>query len=536
MKIDHDITHKDAVRSVDQPREIILELKHIHKSYQNVKILKDIHFPIHKGEFVSIVGPSGCGKTTLLRIIKGLTLPDSGKIVYNRKLLKGHEDIGIIFQGPNLLPWRTVEGNIRLPMEINHHIDDSIQEKIDGVIRLTGLNGAEKKYPHQLSGGMKQLAALAKSLVEDDKLILMDEPFASLDPMTREVMAKKVHAIWKETHTTIIFVTHFIDEAVFLSDRIIVLSPKPSRIQCIANTSEFNGGTYNCYRYPVSQMISQLMHPQNGAEAWIEKKNVENRQKKNLLRGKSGYLFSPLIALLIIFLWKLGIAINSYPEFLLPSPETVAKRFIEALTVNQLLMHTSITLFESIVGFIAGFAIGVLMGYPLSKIPFLEKMFYPYITASQTTPIIAIAPLIALWLGFGLSSKVFISALIVLFPVLLTTVTGIRIIDQELGDIMRGHGANRRQTLLKLEIPGSLPYLFATMKVAITLSLIGAVVGEFVSSNRGLGYLVIAAKGVMDTPLLFVTISMLAILGISLYSVIIFFEKVIFRSKTIDRG
>ena len=132
-------------------------------------------------------------------------------------------------------------------------------EKIDTVLEVTGLSYAATKYPHQLSGGMKQLAALAKALVNDDKLILMDEPFASLDPATRETMAKRLHRLWKETHTTIIFVTHFIDEAVFLSDRVIVLSSQPTTIKYVANTSPCNGGDYNSYRYPVSTTISELM-------------------------------------------------------------------------------------------------------------------------------------------------------------------------------------------------------------------------------------------------------------------------------------
>jgi len=275
-----------------------------------------------------------------------------------------------------------------------------------------------------------------------------------------------------------------------------------------------------------------MMLPQNGREIVKQRKRSVPNSRKSIIKGKLGYLFSPVVAVLIIFLWKSIISITSYPEFILPSPEVVGSRFIEALSNNNLLMHTGVTLFEAIIGFMLGFMVGTLIGYLLSKIPFLEKMFYPYITASQTTPIIAIAPLIALWFGFGLTSKIFISALIVFFPVLITTITGIREISSEMGEIMKGLGANRFQTLLKLEIPGTLPYLFATMKVAVTLSLVGAVVGEFVSSNKGLGYLVIASKGVLDTPLLFVTIVTLAIVGISLYSLIVILEKVIFRNKT----
>lgn len=515
-----------------QSKEIILECEHIHKNFQGIEVLKDISFKVHKGEFISIVGPSGCGKTTILKIIKGLLSPDSGQVIYNRKSLKSSQNIGIIYQGSNLLPWRTVEDNIRLPLEIHPQIGKDVSKKIKSVIKLTGLNGSENKYPHQLSGGMKQLAAIAKALVDEDKIILMDEPFASLDPTTREEMAKKLYYLWKNTNTTIIFVTHFIDEAVFLSDKIIVLSPLPCKIQYITQTSSFNGGTYNSFKYPISKTINQLMNPKDRTDPVKIHQPPTKQTNGSLLHGKLGYIFSPILAGLIILLWKLIISLTSYPEFILPTPEAVGNRFLEALNYNHLLMHTGVTLTESVIGFLLGFTAALLVGYVLAKIPFLEKIFYPYITASQTTPIIAIAPLVALWFGFGMSSKIFISALIVFFPVLLTTIAGIREISGTMGEIMQGLGANRFQTLIKLEFPGTMPYLFATIKVGITLSLVGAVVGEFVSSNKGLGYLVVASKGILDTPLLFVTIITLALVGIFLYSIVIIMEKVVFRSKT----
>ncbi|MEE4312633.1 MAG: ATP-binding cassette domain-containing protein [candidate division KSB1 bacterium] len=537
IKTNHDIIDTAQLRQdVGEPaedREIILEFKNISKYYGETEILQDISCRIHEGEFVSIVGPSGCGKTTILRIIKGLLMPDSGKVYYNRRIIRSRRDIGFIFQGSNLLPWRTVMENIRLPLEISRRDSAENQAKIKEFISLTGLAGSEDKYPHQLSGGMKQLAALAKALVDDDKIILMDEPFASLDPATREMMAKKLHAIWKKTNTTIIFVTHFIDEAVFLSDKIIALSSKPGRVLKVARTSDYNGGNYNSYKYSISSKIGELMTSENGSGQGRMKRqnNNTNKSLSNVMKGKLGYIMSFSLLILFILLWKGILNISDYPEFILPSPGVVLSRFFEALSNNDLLMHTGITFFEAVTGFIIGTFIGVSAGYPLSKIPLLEKMLYPYITASQTTPIIAVAPLLALWFGFGLTSKIFISALIVLFPVLLATITSIRTVERDLGDIMRALGASRLQTLLKLELPGSLPYLFSTMKVAITLSLIGAVVGEFVSSNRGLGYLIIAAKGVLDTPLLFVTIFMLAFVGITLYSSVILIEKMLFRSR-----
>ena len=520
----------------ESEKETIVEFKNVSKSYESQLILKDLNFKIFNGEFLSIVGPSGCGKTTILRLMKGLIKPDAGEIFYNEEIIGCTQDIGIVFQGVNLLPWRSVTENIQLPLELRRKKIADHKDRIADIISIVGLNDSEHKYPNQLSGGMKQLAALAKLMADDDKIILLDEPFASLDPGIRERMAKKLHQLWRETKSTIVFVTHYIDEAVYLSDRILVLSSKPSGISSIHDVSKHNGGTFNAFKFSVSDEIKKSMvqddSKQHDERTLTDKTNSFKYKFTSKIKSRSSYLLSALLIFVLLFIWKGILSVSHYPEFILPAPETVALRFLESIRVNQLFMHAGVTYIESMAGFILGSFVGMLSGYMLAKVPFLERMLYPYITASQTTPIVAIAPLIALWFGFGMLSKIFISALIVLFPVLITTITAVREVSREMGEMMKGLGATRLQTILHLEIPGSLPYLFSTMKVAITLSLVGAVVGEFVSSNRGLGYLIIASKGVLDTPLLFVTIIALAIVGFILYTSIIILEKVFFKSKT----
>ncbi len=519
------------VKKVTSDRPELFRCEHISKQFHRQPVLNNINFSVNQGEFVSIVGPSGCGKTTLLRIIRGFIKPDDGAILFNDDWSQGQNEIGVIFQHINLLPWRTVTDNIRLPLELKNVPVAEIEARVANVLEITGLQGAESRYPYQLSGGMKQLAALAKALMNDDKLILMDEPFASLDPATREAMAKKLHRLWKETNTTILFVTHFIDEAVFMSDRVVLLSSRPATVKYIADTSSCNGGDYTSFRYPVSVAISQAMDTNGDLLVHDNDTLPVHNEKHPGASIKWAYALSPLIAVLLLLVWEGLVRANAYPEFILPSPAVVWQRFLDA-GFSYLMYHLSVTAIEAICGFGLGAGIGLLLGYMLAKFPFLEKVVYPYITASQTTPIIAIAPLLALWFGFGMLSKVVVAALIVFFPVLVTTITSLREISSELSDLMRDLNASKWQTFLRLEIPGALPYLFATMKVAITLSLIGAVVGEFVSSNRGLGYLVIASKGVLDTPLLFVTIAALAVTGVSLYSFIMLLEKLVFRSKS----
>ena len=185
-----------------------------------------------------------------------------------------------------------------------------------------------------------------------------------------------------------------------------------------------------------------------------------------------------------------------------------------------LLKHTYVTLCETITGFLAGAAIGMFLGYPLAKSRKLERILSPYIVAAQTAPKIALAPLIVIWLGFGLSSKFFLVALIVFFPIFVNMITGMRSVDRNLLELMKSTGASKFDIFKKIEMPSSLPMLFAGFKTGITLAVIGAVVGEFVGANAGLGYLTIYAAGLMDTSQVFVAILQLTLLGIVLYALV----------------
>ncbi|MHC1582603.1 MAG: ABC transporter permease [Candidatus Syntropharchaeia archaeon] len=177
--------------------------------------------------------------------------------------------------------------------------------------------------------------------------------------------------------------------------------------------------------------------------------------------------------------------------------------YISLIKNGLLLKHTYVTLYETITGFLAGAAIGMLLGYPLAKSRRLEQILSPYIVAAQTAPKIALAPLIVIWLGFGLASKFFLVALIVFFPIFVNMITGIRSVDRNLLELMKSTGARKFDIFKKIEIPSSLPMLFAGFKTGITLAVIGTVVGEFVGANAGLGYLTIYAAGLMDTPQVF---------------------------------
>lgn len=198
---------------------------------QRVHVLNDIHYSVPESRFVSIVGPSGCGKTTLLRIIAGLEATSGGKLLLDDRDISRHlEQVGLVFQEYALFPWRTTLQNVELGLEIMHVPKPERRTAAMRYIRSFGLQGFENRYPHELSGGMQQRVAIARTLITNPKLVLMDEPFGSLDSQTRNALQSFLLGLWQKQKVTIIFVTHNVDEAVFLSDEVIVFSKRPARI------------------------------------------------------------------------------------------------------------------------------------------------------------------------------------------------------------------------------------------------------------------------------------------------------------------
>jgi NitT/TauT family transport system ATP-binding protein len=209
-----------------------LSLNGLTKRFGELEVLREINVAIARGAFISLVGPSGCGKTTLLRIVAGLEPASSGAVLLDGRAVGAPGgDRGFVFQSDNLLPWRTVFDNAIIGPEIMGRTGAAEKHRIRDLLHLVGLEGFENYFPRQLSGGMRQRVNLARALAIDPDILLMDEPFSALDAQTREIMQTELMRIWEEGRKTVLFVTHQIDEAVFLSDRVLVLARRPGRIQ-----------------------------------------------------------------------------------------------------------------------------------------------------------------------------------------------------------------------------------------------------------------------------------------------------------------
>lgn len=217
-------------------RSEVIALRGVGKTFATkdgpITALSDIDLTVEDGQFIAVVGSSGCGKSTLLRLISGLLPASCGEVRVKGRDVQGPDpEIGIVFQTPVLLPWRTVTRNIELQLDIRRMDRAKLRSSVASLIELVGLTGFENRMPYELSGGMQQRVALCRALVHNPSLLLMDEPFGALDALTREQMNLELQRIWMETGKTIVFITHSIMEAVFLADIVVVMTPRPGRIQ-----------------------------------------------------------------------------------------------------------------------------------------------------------------------------------------------------------------------------------------------------------------------------------------------------------------
>src|ERR1044072_513943 len=213
----------------------VTAIRHLSKTYgraDGVVALSDIDCTVADGEFLSIVGPSGCGKSTLLKILAGLLSRTSGEALLNGAPIDGpRKDIGVVFQSPVLFPWRSVLGNVLLPVDVQQLGREKMKQRALDLLNLVGLTGFEHRYPWELSGGMQQRVALVRALIHDPALLLMDEPFGALAALTREAMNVELQRIWMESRKTVVVIQHSPSEAVFLGDRVMVMTPRPGKVE-----------------------------------------------------------------------------------------------------------------------------------------------------------------------------------------------------------------------------------------------------------------------------------------------------------------
>lgn len=467
-------------------------------------ILSGVTLDVRRGEFLALIGPSGGGKSTLLRVLAGLLRPESGRVHIGTPP-------ALVFQDYRLLPWRTALRNVQLPADLGAGGGLSAPE----ALKLVGMEAYGPYFPAQLSGGMRARVALARALAQSGDVLLLDEPFAALDALVRERFNAELRHLHEKTGRTTVLVTHSIREAVWLADRVAVL--RGGQIVEVLDTR--GEGRVSAYTDGLEAHLRALLGTGDSTRL-----RVESRAGRSVT-----WLLPALAVALAGVAWQLGASALNQP-FLLPTPGAVWQEGVR--TAPALLTAFGVTVKTALVGTLLGALAGVLIGYPLARWRALERFLSPFIVASQSTPIVVLAPLLVSWLGFGFLPAVIVSALSALYPMLVATLVGVRELEATFHELFSTLRASRWQRLTRLEFPGALPVLLGGLRLAASLALIGAVVWEFVDPNqKGLGLAVQVAGTYQNKAGQFAAIALLIGYGVLVYAVITGLERRVMRRR-----
>jgi NitT/TauT family transport system permease protein len=418
-------------------------------------------------------------------------------------------------------------------------------------LSLVSLTGFEKKYPWQLSGGMQQRVSIARALSFSPDMLLMDEPFGALDEITRDRLNEELLRLWEQTQKTVVFVTHSIPEAVFLSTKIVVMSARPGKIIDVIETNFPKDRNLDIRESKEFLKISQLVR--EGLKEGIVME--ANRLFSMLIGGTIG----PVVILVtaIIMIWYAGaVYLNSsflidryeknnidwtFSELasdswsmerpVLPSPHQIAKELKKTIwdkkitSPRSLVYHSGVTLSSAMVGFVMGTFLGIVLSVGIVYVAALDRTLMPWIITSQTIPILAIAPMIVVVLGsmgiIGLVPKATISTYLCFFPVVVGMVKGLRSPSIILVDLMNSYSASKAEVFWKLRLPASLPYLFASLKVAIALSVVGAIVAELpAGAQGGLGARLLSGSYYGQTSLIWAALITASVISATLVTIV----------------
>ena len=431
-----------------------------------VHALAGIDLDIRPGEFFCIVGPSGCGKTTLLRILAGLERQTTGSVAVARDHVQepgapGRPLNALVFQEDSIFPWMTVLENVAFGLKARGLSRSTRYRVAEPFIRKVGLGGFEDALPHQLSGGMRQRVSIARAFATDPEMLLMDEPFAALDEQTRLIMQAELLRIWEETGKTVLYVTHSIDEAIVLGDRILVMSARPGRIKEVVDvdtvfarprnveqvkSSEQYGGLFGrvwgqlrddvitaqqAFCAPEESMISSASTDTQAAGELVEVGSPEaTASARRLSMGAVEHALSVLSPVLLLLLWEVLAHVGVIDTRFFPAPSSIFATLGQLIRTGELLTHLSISLQRIGVGFLIGAVPGVMVGLAMGLFSPIRAVMQPLVDGTFPIPKIAILPLFILIFGIGEESKYAIIATAVVYLVLINTAAGVKNIER----------------------------------------------------------------------------------------------------------
>ena len=428
--------------------------------------------------------------------------------------------VGMAFQNPTLMPWRTTMDNILLPMEVvephKRHFRRNraeYEERAMKLLRTVGLADFARRFPWQLSGGMQQRSNLCRALIHEPELLMLDEPFGALDAFTREELWGVMQALWLEKRFTGVLVTHDLREAVYLADTVYVMSRRPGRIVLTQQD-----------RHPAA---AHARHDLRAAfrrhRARAARPHLAGACMTDLRREALRIAMPWLATAVLLVIWELACIVFDIPEIILPRPTKIFTVFVARFDI--LMAYCWDTLWTTVIGFLLAIAGGLLLGLAIGASPFVYSGLYPLLIAFNAIPKVALVPILMIWVGVGSLPAVITAFVISFFPIVVNVATGLATIEPEMRDVLRSLGATRTEILTKVGIPRAMPYLFASLKVAITLAFIGSVISETVGGNNGIGFLMLSASARNDAPTTFAGLFAIAIMGVLMYAICALVEK-----------
>ena len=476
------------------PAQIVVDgVSHLYRPPRGraVLALDQVSLEVANREFVALLGPSGCGKSTLLYLIGGFLPVETGSIAVDGNAVAGPgPDRGIVFQHFALFPWKTVRGNILYGLERQGMPKAEREQRATEFIELVGLTGFDDSYPAQLSGGMKQRCAIARTLAFDPKILLMDEPFGALDAQTRELMQSELLRIWQRTPKTVIFVTHDVGEAVYLADRVAVMSARPGKIKTIVDTKFDKTDPHVHKSKAFVEKVDETLEPGEGRS---HQGAGRARAMKQIVR------YLPLVLLAIA--WELAARLELVSiDRAAAAVSDVIRAWIDLLKDGDLVSNGLSSLYRAFAGLglaiLVGATLGIVMAWwrPVNTLlaPLVE-MFYPL-------PKSALIPVTVIWLGYGDGSKILLIFLGCMLPVTIGAYNGARASEQALVWSARSMGASRLRMLWDVVLPSAMPELLNGARTALALSFILLVSSELIVAQKGFGYLIgsLGANGTYD--------------------------------------
>ncbi|NYC08047.1 ABC-type nitrate/sulfonate/bicarbonate transport system ATPase subunit/ABC-type nitrate/sulfonate/bicarbonate transport system permease component [Clostridium beijerinckii] len=482
-------------------------------------IVDDLSFDINKNEFVTIIAPSGTGKSTLFRLILGLLKPQKGNI----NILKdGNKNIiGYMPQKDSLMPWRNILDNTAVGLELNGYSKKEARKVAATYFEGFGLKGTEKYYPHELSGGMRQRASFLRAIVNNPSIILLDEPFSSLDALTRRKMQSWLLDLCQRQSNTVFMITHDIEEALLLSDRILICTELPYRN---LKSIDVNIERPRNYETTLSSEFIELKRSILNVLDSLEENKGGYRMKKI-----KDYIFPLIFLIIIILAWEFIIPYFKVPNFILPRFSEIIKALVDQK--DLIYKHSLITLGEALLGLIASVIIGISCALSIYLWRNVSKTLYPIIIFSQTIPTIALSPIMVMWFGYTIWSKVAVVILFCFFPIVISTLDGLNSVDRDLEDVLKALGGNRFQIFFKLHMNSVLPNFLSSFKIAATYSISGATIGEWLGAEKGLGIYIKRAAGMLQADSVFAGVLVLSFLGLILFSVGFLLEKILLKYR-----